>query len=213
MIQIFILGSSSAYGVGGEDGGWADLIKRDLHKKMYSSGGIGQQLEIYNFGKSGAPMKFVLDTYPSQLKHYGRSVKTISIVSVGGNDIKAEGEPNNFVSTIEEYVEKMSQLLDLLKQLSTHVIVVGGTYYDESKTNPIFNPTIGGNSYFSNKRKQEFEFRLKQLCEKRKIPFVGVVVSETEWKQKYLYEDGLHPNHLGHTLISGNILKELEKLM
>ena len=35
MIQIFFIGSSSIYGVGGESGGYADIVKQSLHKKMY----------------------------------------------------------------------------------------------------------------------------------------------------------------------------------
>lgn len=52
MIQIFILGSSTVYGVGAEHAGWADLIKQALHKKMYSENGSGEKYEIYNLGKS-----------------------------------------------------------------------------------------------------------------------------------------------------------------
>lgn len=35
MTQIFIIGSSSVYGVGAESSGWADLVKQALHRKMY----------------------------------------------------------------------------------------------------------------------------------------------------------------------------------
>ena len=114
MIQIFIVGSSSTYGVGGEKGGWADLIKQELHTRMYSENGIGQQYEIFNLGKSGAPIRFVLNTFPQQLKDYGRNGKRMVIVSVGGNNIKSETEPDNFVSTLEEYSKEMSELFDLL---------------------------------------------------------------------------------------------------
>src|SRR5512133_4042867 len=103
MIQIFILGSSMVYGVGGPNGGWADLIKQHLHKKMYGENGVGEKYEIYNFGKSGATIDFVKDTFKSQLDAYDRKQKTIILVSVGGNNTKAEETPDNFVSTPEEY--------------------------------------------------------------------------------------------------------------
>lgn len=49
MTQIFILGSSNAYGVGGKDGGWADILKQYLHNKMYGKYGIGEKHELFNF--------------------------------------------------------------------------------------------------------------------------------------------------------------------
>jgi len=98
MTQVFILGSSSTYGVGGENGGWADLLKQSLHSDMFSSGGVGEKYEVYNFAKSGAPRSFVKETSKEQFKNYKRSGKTIVVVSVGGNNSKAEDKPDNYVS-------------------------------------------------------------------------------------------------------------------
>jgi lysophospholipase L1-like esterase len=213
MIQIFIIGASMVYGVGGENGGWADLLKQAFHKKMYSPEGVGEKYEVFNFGKAGATADFVQKTFPQQIKDYGRNGKTITIVSVGGNNARAEDRPDNFVSTIEKYSKEMSQLLDMLKQNSTHVIAVGGGYYDESKTNPKPNPLTGGTSYFTNKRRQEFQDCFKDLCQEKGIFFVKVPVSEDEWKEKYLFKDGLHPNQKGHELICKNVLVQVEKLL
>lgn len=213
MIQIFIVGSSSIYGVGGENGGYADIIKQTLHKKMYGKGGVGEKYEIYNFGKSGATIDFVQNTYPQQLEHYGRDGGIITILNVGGNNAKAENEPDNFVSTIDEYSKEMGQLLDMLKKKSAHVIAVGSGYYDESKTSPKQNPLTGGKSYFSNKRSQKFQSKFRQLCKEKDIVFVGVGVNDEEWKKKYIYTDGLHANKNGHKLIAGKIMSEVEKLI
>ena len=213
MIQIFIVGSSTVYGAGGKNGGWADLLKQAAHNKMYGKGGVGEKYEIYNFGKSGATIDFVQSTFPQQLEQYGRGGKVITIVNVGGNNAKAEDRPDNFVSTVDEYSNEMGKLLDMLKAKSKHVIAVGSGFYDESKTNPKPNPLTGGKSYFTNKRRNVFQNRFKKLCEQRSITFVEVGVSEDEWRQKYLYEDGLHPNQKGHELICKNVLAEVEKVI
>ncbi len=212
MIQIFIIGSSTVYGVGGEDGGWADMVKRAFHQKMYASGGIGEKIEVFNFAKAGAEIKFFLETYPKLIDLYGRGGKIITIVSVGGNNIKAENRPDNFVSTLEEYVDQMSALFDMLKLHSHHVVAVGGGYYDESKTNPKDNPLTGGTSYFSNQRKQQFEKRLQDICLEKGVVFIRPEVSEEEWKHKYLFSDGLHPNNKGHQLIASKVVGEIEKM-
>jgi lysophospholipase L1-like esterase len=174
---------------------------------------VGEKYEVFNFAKSGATAKFVIETFPSQLEQYGRGGKIISIVYVGGNNAKAEGTSDNFVSTIEEFNEEMTDLLELLKKKSSHFIAVGSGYYDESKVNPKSNPLTGGKSYFKNARKREFETRFKKLAEERNMPFIEVGVDEEEWKEKYLYMDGLHPNQAGYRLIADKILTELDKLL
>lgn len=211
MTQIFIIGSSSVYGVGAKHGGWADLIKQALHQKMYGADGIGEKYEIYNFGKSGAKIEFAKGLFPTLMKEYGRDGKKITIVSIGGNNSKAESEPTNYASTPEEYEAQMTELLDLLKQHSDAVIAVGSGFVDESKTNPKHNPLTGGKSYFTNERRKMFEQRWEKLCEQKGIEFVSVSLSEDEWQSDYLYEDGLHPNQKGHQYIADRVIEVLEK--
>src|SRR5438309_1346665 len=114
MKQYFLLGASSAYGVGGANGGWGELFKQYVHAKMYDANGEGERYEVFNFAKSGATAQFVIDTFPRQVEDYGRNDEIIVVVGVGGNDAKAVGSPNNFVSTVDEYVAHMTTLIDVL---------------------------------------------------------------------------------------------------
>jgi lysophospholipase L1-like esterase len=214
MTQIFILGSSMVYGVGGPNGGWADLLKQDLHQRMYGENGVGEKYEIYNFGKSGATIDFVKDTFKSQLEFYDRGQKTIILVSVGGNNTKAEETPDNFVSTPAEYEREMRELLGLLKQNCDGLILVGSNRsVDESKTNPKLNPLTGGKSYFTNARRQQFSGIIKEVCEDMEIDLVDIVVGEKDWLNNYIYTDGLHPNEVGHQLIFEAIKSALNKYL
>lgn len=213
MTQIFIFGSSGAYGAGGVNGSWADILKQKLHTRMYSKNGVGDKYEIFNFAKAGEPIEFVLDTFKYFLEKYKRSGKVIILVSVGGNNSKAEDEPTNFISTIEEYKEKMFKLLTELKNNSDEVIFVGGGCVDESKTNPKPNPLTGGRSYFLNKRRAEFERVLDQVCSNIGITNIKTGVNNEEWIEKYLSEDGLHSNYLGYQLIADKIWTEIAPLL
>lgn len=209
MIQIFALGASSVYGVGGEVGGWADVIKQRLHAQMYSKDGLGEVYEMFNFGKSGATIDFVLDALPQLFSLYARSGKIITLLTIGGNDAKAIGEADNYVSSPAEYSLKARNLLQELQRLSSHVIVVGGGYYDETKTNPKISPFSGNKSYFTNQRKKLFEDELQKVCVELKISFVGVETDENTWKEKYVYADGLHPNQEAYNNIAEKVMKEL----
>jgi lysophospholipase L1-like esterase len=209
MKQYFLLGASSVYGVGGENGGWAELLKQYIHHQLYGKGGSGEAAEVFNFGKSGATVEFVLDTFPEQIKHYGRSGEIVSIVMIGGNNSKAIDAPNNYVSTVEEYIAQMTTLLALLKQHSAQVVVASNGYVDESKTNPKISPFTGRKSYFTNARRAEFHAALKKLCEQMNVSYANVDIDQQTWQQKYLYEDGLHPNNEGHELLFQSVRKAL----
>lgn len=213
MIQIFLLGSSMVYGVGGADGGWGDLVKRWLHSKMYGDAGVGEKYELYNFGKSGETITFVLQTFPAQFEHYARGGKTIAVLSVGGNNSKAEGSPDNYVSTLDDYKAETEELLTMAKSKVDHVLVVGNGPVDESKTNPKFNPLTGGKSYFSNSRRQQFSAAYKELCLQHGITYIDRNVDEETWIKQYMYPDGIHPNREGHAYISRQVIAEIEKLL
>lgn len=213
MKQVFIFGSSSVYGVGAEQGGWADLLKQRLHKKMYGADGVGEKYELYNFGYSGAGADFVTVAAREQLKFYRRSGKVVAILSVGGNNSKAEDEPDNFVSTIEEYEQLMTYLLERMKEDVDEIIVVGSGTVDEAKTNPKPNPLTGGKSYFTNDRRIAFSHALMKLCQKQGVRFVDIDMKPDEWQKDYLYKDGLHPNQKGHEYIAAKVWPELEKLL
>lgn len=201
MIQVFILGASSAYGVGAAQAGWADLIKQHLHARMYKPGGMGETYEVFNFAKPGATIDFVLETFPKQLADFGRDTKPYIFFSVGGNNAKAEGSPDNFVSTPQQYRQQMDDLLRLLSKHAERVVAVAQTPVDESKTNPKISPFSGGKSYFTNARRTEFTTILQQLCKKHGATCVLPPVGQTEWVQRYTFDDGLHPNQAGHQLI------------
>jgi lysophospholipase L1-like esterase len=156
---------------------------------------------------------FVLVAAKEQLKYYRRSGRVIAVIAVGGNNSKAEDLPENFVSSIEEYEQIMSRLLERMKEDADEVIVVGNSTVDEAKTNPKPNPLTGGQSYFTNDRRILFNHALLKLCHKYKAHFVDMDISPDEWKEKYLYTDGLHPNQAGHQYIFEKVSAEVEKLL
>ncbi len=211
MTQIFILGSSNAYGAGGKNGGWADKVKLAVHKKLYDKDGLGEKYEVYNFAKSGATTDFVTKTFPSQLEAYGRKKwnKTV-ILSIGGNDLKAIDTPDNYVSSLAAFAKEMNDLITDLKAHVDQVIVIGYRPYNEQKTMPKLNPFNGRKSFFANKRRSLFDAKLQEICTELKVTFIQNNISEDDWISNYLYEDGLHPNDKGYEIMAKAVLKEIE---
>jgi lysophospholipase L1-like esterase len=213
MSKIFIFGASFSYGVGGEEGGWADLLKKKLHSIMYAPGGIGEKHEIYNFGKPGAMSNFVNDTYSFFIDNFSNEENKIAIVSIGLNDSRAKERPDNFVSNIEDFKKTTQELLFNLKQKVNHLICLEYLPVDEVKTTPKPNPLTGGSTYFFNSRIKEFNDVFKEMCKEQDVKLIEFEINEDDWIKNCLYEDGLHPNKVGHNLIFEKLWPEVEKLI
>lgn len=207
MSQVFIFGASYAYGVGSVEGSFGDMIKRKLHEEMYSDSGIGEKHEVYSFAKPGATIGFVLDNYENQIDLYKKSGKLIAIVLVGANNAKATDTPENWVSTPEEFKILAEKLVSSLAEKVDSVICVELAPVDENKTTP------KGTSYFYNRRLVEFNQIYKEVCARMEIPFIETGIDPAEWKDKYLYEDGLHPNAAGHKIIFEKVWAEVKKII
>jgi len=213
MKQVFILGASSVYGVGAEHEGWGDLVKSYIHSKQYAEGGLGEAYEVFNFAKAGSTVDFVANTFPWICDNYQRGPELITLVSVGGNDAKAQNSPDNYVCTPEAFKEKIQNLCSVLKDRSQHVIFVSNGYVDESKVNPKPVPFEGNISYFTNERRNQFNAITKQVCQSMGFDFVAVDCDKDTWVSTYLYKDGLHPNQAGYELVFEALRPRLEEAL
>jgi lysophospholipase L1-like esterase len=217
MAQLLCMGGSIVYGVGGTQGGWADMIKRQLHEQMYAQGLPQKVHETYIFGKPDATIQFVTDTYTQCIANYRREgQKTIVVLSVGMNDAKAVEQPDNYLNTPEQYKQAM---LDLLRNLSTvadAVLCVGFSPVDETKTLPKLNPLTGKKSFFSNQRIQTFSSAFAEAAATAgsKIHFVDVASTlPGDWTTECLGPDGIHPNDAGYRHIFEIVMPEITRLI
>lgn len=215
MTQVFIFGASIAYGAGATVAGWADLLKQSFQTRTYSNNdGSDNKHELYNFALYGARAEFVAATYSDQLKFYRRGDKIIAIVCVGGNNVKAIGKPNSYVTSIEEYENFMGHLLGKMRQEVDELLVLPGLVgVDESKNNPEVDSLTGEKHYFTNDRIIIFNHTLMKTCTKYGARYIDIDISPDEWAQKYLYDDGLHPNQVGHQYIFEKVSAVVEKLL
>lgn len=211
MKQIFVLGASYSFGIGAQREGWAGLLKEYLHKKMYSSDGIGDQYELYNFSKPGEPTKFTLNTSRFLLEHYCRNKSAIILVNTGANDSRAANTPTNYLNSLPQFQVELEALITELKKFSDTVLFIGNCPVDEKRTNPKTNPFDGSKSYFTNSRLNEISLSTQRICHNKHIPFIKVNVDKDEWIKNCLFRDGLHPNQKGHQIIFDTVLSYLEQ--
>ncbi len=202
MAQILVFGASTAYGVGGPQGGWPDLLKSKLHSEMYQAGNaLPEAHEVYNLCVPGATIDDISKRILIELKSFSKvGRKSIAVIELGGNDAKAVESADSFVNTPENFEQQLGSLVELAKQNVDEVILVGLQPVDEMKTLPRTNPTTGKKSYFSNSRMERFEKSIESIANAKNVAFVSVFsgASKLNWIEEYLFVDGLHPNKNGH---------------
>jgi lysophospholipase L1-like esterase len=217
MKQILIFGASIVHGLGGPNGGWADKLKATLHKEMFGDSGRGEVNEVYELGIPGQTMQDVLGRFESDIKPRIRDnnpENVYVIFSAGTNDSKAVDVIDNHVLSADDFAAGVHSFVHLVKEYSAHLLAVGLTPVDESKTSPKTNPINGKDSYFSNVRIKAFEETLQRTCDAEGVtcvPLFGQV--PPDWQQHFVWQDGVHPNDAGHIWIHDMVQPELRALM
>jgi acyl-CoA thioesterase-1 len=215
--QVVCIGASTQYGIGGTKGGWADLIKQDLHQQMYGEGGAGEQHELYNLGVPGAALNAQVERAEVALRTIRKPGRTLITVFQGGaNNAIAVDRPDNFVSTPEDYKKELDSFLDKLVELSDHVICVGMLPMDQQKVMPISNDNEKGRKvYFSNERIKQFEDVFSETAQSKGLTFIPLFAKgeQAGWVDAYQYVDGIHPNDKGHQWIKDQVQPKILELL
>ncbi|HSW92029.1 MAG TPA: GDSL-type esterase/lipase family protein [Candidatus Saccharimonadales bacterium] len=211
MAQIICMGASTVYGVGGPNGGWADMLKLSLHKQMYGKTHAEEAHEVFIFAKSGVTVDFIAAGCEQRIEDYKRDGRRmVVILSIGLNNAKAVGTPEGFVSSPEEYDTQVRQLLKRLVSRVDAVVCVGFTPVDESKTTQKINPFTGKPSFFFNDRILLFNGVFRRVAEETDgmVRFVDLfdATAQLDWTNGHLSSDGLHPNDKGHRWICDQVL-------
>lgn len=211
MAQIIGFGASMMEGVGGSNGGWLDLIKLDLHKRMYGGAELKEKHHIYNLGVAGHTSAQTLERMKSELEARGwpgREYIFIFNPSVN-NDSKGVGEPDNILVTPEESVQNMEKAITLLQQYSSKILLTSSNLPDDRLTNP------KGANYFQADRTRRYSDMLAKKCAELDIPYIDIISlsDSVNWFDEMMAKDGLHPNDKGHEWIAEQVKPGLYKFL
>ncbi len=180
-MNICIFGDSIAWGMNDlEKGGWAERLK------MYYLG-KDDDARIYNLGVRSDTTANVLERFESEVS--SRKSDTL-IFAIGINDTKYT-DTTNLDASLKKFTDNILQITQKVKKITTHIIIVGLTRVDESKTNPT---PWDGTTCFSNEVIEKYDSELKKHCDKEKMQYIEIknVLSNND------LDDGLHPNAEGH---------------
>ena len=201
-LKLVVLGDSLIYGFGDpEGGGWVERLRRQWMQPD-SPGHV-----LYNLGIRGDGVKQVHERVEQEFRHRGElknRVPDAIILSVGVNDSARLGRPDgrNFTS-FESFQGELATLLDQAQRLCP-VLFVGMVPVDETKM-PFLECF-----YYNHADQYRYKEATRIACLRRQIPYLDVFdiwkARGTDWCNKRLFQDGLHPNILGYQTLLQDIL-------
>lgn len=210
-MSIFIFGDSIGEGAWDTQGGWPARLS-NLVINHYKAKGERFWPTTLNLSISG---DMVGDLNARILEEYSArcwsGANNIVIIATGTNDIRAEGQPDFYVNSLENFQCQLFTLGQKLRNTTKNIVVLGLNAIDESKLNPCGWSELP--NYWENSRIEEFNTKLKQWAESKGYVFVDIyklTSEDPDFVSKKL-EDGLHPNDAGHGLIAEEVFRVLKQ--
>lgn len=195
--RIVAIGSSSLYGrVDPEGGGYIGRLR-----KWHESNGVHNA--VFNLGIGG-------DTTADMLKRLipEASVRRpdLILLTTGLNDTRRTGQKNAAVTTtLPQFRTNVQKLIKTVKTLSP-VVVISVYPIDDTHTQPL----IETNFFYLMTDATQYEQATRDICHEKNIAYLNIwdVWMKEDYK-RWLFEDGLHANALGHQQIFEDLKKFL----
>lgn len=181
MKRVCVFGASITSGLNDfAEGGWCDLLKRDLIKKG---------IFIFNLGISGDDSSDLLKRFEPECA--SRRPDGI-ILTIGGNDSQFFMDKNEFRIDIKETCNNFEKLIEIAKKHTNNIIIIGLTRIDEERINSVYIKRK--RKYYKNENTERYDKAISDIAKKHDIKFIPIfdVLDEKD------LSDGLHPTSEGH---------------
>ncbi len=207
MPNILVFGDSIVYGKGDTKGGWVQRLRLYLDGDIFGGGDARNDIDTYNLGVNGGTSQDILDRIESEIQPRLSHDKTVVIISIGLNDSQwVNSESKNRV-LLDGSKQNVSEILDIAKSFTNHVVVLGLPSVDESKVAPM--PWSPENSYL-NEQIRKYNEVIQRVSEQRGVIFVDILgLTDNDNYRSHMLRDGVHPNDEGHELIFGIVKNTL----
>ncbi|KKR25529.1 MAG: Lysophospholipase L1 and related esterases family [Microgenomates group bacterium GW2011_GWC1_39_7] len=193
--SIYIFGDSTAWGAWDmEKGGWVNRLWFHVAKRDGDN-----YVEIYNCSVSGGTTETILERFENEAKIRGADAL---IFQTGGNDAAYENKPNNYLVSPEKFRENLEEIIKRAKKITNNIIFTDLKNCDESKTMPVSWIDI----YYTNENIKKYSDIMKKVCQKNNVLFLYIGLLNNKD-----FDDGLHPNAIGHEKIFIQVRNFLEK--
>ena len=185
--SICVFGDSTAWGAWDMDkGGWVNRLwlyvgKRDDNENY---------VEIYNQSVSGGTTETILARFESEAKI--REVDAL-IFQSGGNDSYLIGKDGPNQISPDKFKQNLEEIIRRSRNITENIIFIGFKNVDESKTTPVSWKDI----YYVNAEIKKYDEIMENVCRDNGLKYLNIF----GLLNKEDFEDGLHPNAVGHEKI------------
>jgi lysophospholipase L1-like esterase len=208
-MNILVFGDSITRGAWDGEGGWA--VRTSLHYDRRRIADIGRpQPLIYNLGVDGdTAVKVRQRLAPEVAARRWQGEPVMIVLAVGVNDALLYDGKQPW-ATEAAYEQTISGIIRAAQADGDLVLVVGLTPVDETRTAPV----SWGAYYYRNDRIKAFDAVLRRTCLNLGVPWVDIYMPFKAALDdgKDLLIDGLHPNDVGHKLITGLVQPAIDSL-
>ena len=204
--DIYVFGSSSAYGSGDPEGGWVSHLRRTLDP-MSLENGVAKSV-IYNLGVSGETSDGLRKRFSNELEARLKAKKqAIIIFAIGGNDAAFMPSVGRFRVEADRFAENLASLV-MEAKTAGRVIVQSLTPVNDTVTE--YRPTRDRSK--ANRHVEAYNLKLKAICQGLTVPVVDAYSAFMQHDHRVLLSvDGVHPNAQGHRLLAELMLASLQE--
>lgn len=201
MNNIFIFGDSLVIGRGiGFEKSWPVFLSRSISTEDQ------RNIIIFNLGIPGNTSGDVAKRIDLELKlrtkkSSNKDPNTI-IIQIGINDAKNIKSVGNTQTNLFQFSKNINNIIRSAKKYSKRIYFLGITPVEESKSKEV------GKYYFRNYDINRYNATIKNICSKTAVNFIEIYENwiGTNYS-KYLLDDGIHLNQLGHKKIFTSLKK------
>jgi len=208
-MRIIVFGDSITQGMWDRNGGWVALLQQYYIAKEISNGFADSQPIIFNLGISGETAAGVVKRLNLETEaRRWLDDPLVLVIAVGQNDSAvSRGEE---ASTPELFKGELEQIISAALPFTQHVIFVGLTPVDETRTDPV---DWGQYSYL-NERIALFDSQIHDLASEKELVSIKLFDALAHRQAEgNILADGLHPDSDGHRIIADLVSAEIEKLL
>lgn len=195
MKSICVFGDSTAWGAwDGEKGGWVNRLWFYVGEKT------DVKCKVYNLSIPGGTTESILERFESEAMVRGADGL---IFQSGGNDsclIHKDGLNN---IPLDKFRKNLREIIKKAKIITSNIIFIGFKNIDETKTMPV----SWNDHYYINAEIKKYNEVMKTVCRENNILYLDIF----GLLNKEDFEDGLHPNPVGHEKIFVKVKDFLEE--
>lgn len=213
-MRVLIFGDSITQGFWDTDGGWVDRLRHHYDSLQVTDLQGRDEPTIFNLGVSADNSANILQRIAPETTARTRHNKLpIVVIQIGINDssIDESADDGGVGLPIETYEQNLREIIKTIKPLSSHIIFVGLSACDESRTTPV----SWGDFHYTNQNIKQYEDTMAKVAAELNVPFIPIFdafLAESK-KGVDLLPDGLHPNNAGHAFMYRIISEKLAPLL